>query len=238
MDELKKSTIVENFYINGDYMDKNPTWHVEHSLWKAKNIIKMINRNKIKPKTICEVGCGAGEILRQLQLSMNRECKFYGYEISPQALEMCKKRENDKLHFKLKNILREDVFFDLVLAIDLVEHLEDHFGFLKGIKPKSQYKIIHIPLDMTVFNVIFKRNIYRVRESFGHIHYFTKDTFIQILKELNYEVIDYFYTDHADLPTKSIKTKISRLVRKIFFQINKDLTVRTMQGYSLIVLVK
>ena len=54
----------KGIYTNGYYLEKNPTWHVEDSSWKAKNIIKMMKRNNIVPKTICEVGCGAGEILR------------------------------------------------------------------------------------------------------------------------------------------------------------------------------
>ena len=63
-------TIFKQIYTAGDYLKKNPTWHVEDSLWKSKMILKMITQNDIMPKTICEVGCGAGEILKQLQLNM------------------------------------------------------------------------------------------------------------------------------------------------------------------------
>ena len=72
-------------YTGGAYLANNPTWHVEASHWKAAQILRMMQRNGLRPRTVCEVGCGAGEILRQLQLSMATDCLFLGYEISPQA---------------------------------------------------------------------------------------------------------------------------------------------------------
>lgn len=230
----------EEMYTHSDYLRKNPTWHVEDSAWKAKQIVRMMKRNNIVPKTICEVGCGAGEILRQLQHNMNKECMFWGYEISPQAFELCQKRANERLHFELGDILQEkDAFFDLILLIDLIEHLEDYFSFLREIKPRSQYKILHIPLDVSVQTVLRSSPIMEVRELVGHIHYFTKEIALQILKDVGYEILDYFYTTGSiELPAQSIKSYIARLPRKLLFAIHKDLAVRIMGRYSLMVLAK
>ena len=57
-------------YTSGEYAAKNPTYHVEDSAWKAHQILKIIQRNNLQPLSICEVGCGAGEILRQLQSNL------------------------------------------------------------------------------------------------------------------------------------------------------------------------
>ncbi len=89
----------KELYTSGEYLEKNPTWHVEESPWKAKQILRMMKQNSISPRTICEVGCGAGEVLKQLQERMDPACSFWGYEISPQAFELCKPRANEKLHF-------------------------------------------------------------------------------------------------------------------------------------------
>src|SRR5215467_11668917 len=121
----------EEIYTSGEYLEKNPTWHVEKSPWKAKQIMKMVARSGIAPKTICEVGCGAGEILRQLQEEMDPACSFWGYEISPQAFELAKSRVNERLHFKLADIRQEDGSFDLILIVDMLEHLENCFSFLR-----------------------------------------------------------------------------------------------------------
>src|SRR6266699_644407 len=83
-----------NTYIDGGYLQRNPLWHVDESPFKVQPILRMIARNRLQPKTICEVGCGAGEVLKLLQDQMDDACSFWGYDISPQALEMCKSRAN------------------------------------------------------------------------------------------------------------------------------------------------
>jgi hypothetical protein len=231
--------MTEKMYLSGEYLEKWPTWHAEDSPWKSGQIIKMLSRNNIKPNTICEIGCGAGEILACLQRNMPTECRFSGYDISPQAFELCKKLANEKLNFKLMNILEEnEITFDLILLIDVIEHLENYYNLLKGIKLKSRYKIIHIPLEITVHNVIRNKTFLETRQS-GHMHYFTKDTALTILKEADYEVVDYFYTGSSiELPSRSLTNKIFNLFRKPFFSVHQDLAVRILGGYSLMVLTR
>jgi ubiquinone/menaquinone biosynthesis C-methylase UbiE len=72
-------------YVEGEYLAKNPGWHVEESAWKARQVVRALRRNDVAPKTICDVGCGAGEVLRQLQASLDSDCRFWGYDISPQG---------------------------------------------------------------------------------------------------------------------------------------------------------
>ncbi len=94
--------------------------------WKARQILGMLARNRMHPQTICEVGCGAGEVLRQLQEHMGDECEFWGYEISPVAFDLCRVKANERLHFKFAGFTRESVTpFDLILVLDVIEHLED-----------------------------------------------------------------------------------------------------------------
>jgi len=116
---------VAEMYVDGEYLKYNPTWDVEDAPWKADLIIRMLQKHRLEPKTICEVGCGSGEILLQLQKRMSPSCQFMGYDISPKAYEMCHKRFNNQLCFRLKNIVEEhDVFFDVILLIDVIEHLD------------------------------------------------------------------------------------------------------------------
>ena len=233
----------EELYTSGKYFEKWPSWHIEESPWSAKQILHMMECNHLMPKTICEVGCGAGEILKQLQACMNDEATFWGYEISPQAFELCQSRANEKLHFKLADFTQEkDVFFDLILLIDVIEHVEDYFSFLRAIKTKSLHKILHIPLDIAAKTIMQGRLISMI-EDHGHIHYFTKDTALQILKDIGYEVLDYFYTaPSTDLPTNDIKgefrRQLMRLPRKLLFAIDNDVAARILGGYSLMVLAQ
>lgn len=234
---------LEELYTSGEYLEKWPTWHAEESFWKTKQINRIMMRNHLVPATICEVGCGAGEILKQLQVHVNDQCRLWGYEISPQAFELCKSRANEKLCFKLADFaLEEDVFFDLVLLIDVIEHVEDYFSFLRAIKPKGIYKIFHFPLDLSA-KVIIQNGLKQLREEHGHVHYFTGDIALQMLNDLGYEVLDYFYTTPSiDLPTngftQEIKRRLMKLPRKLLFAINNDLAARVLGGYSLMVLAQ
>jgi len=232
--------MTNQMYVDGTYLKNNPDWHSEDSEWKSKQIIRIMKKNNIKPKTICEVGCGAGEILRRLQIKIDKKCDFFGYEVSPDAYKICKNKTNKRLHFKLKDFTEEkNCFFDLILIIDLIEHLEDYYRFLKQIKSKSKYKIFHIPLDLSVQSVLRQTPLLKGRKDVGHIHSFTKEIILQILKDLDYEIIDYFYTQVSiETPAKSTLDYLSRFPRKLLFAVNKDLSVRLIGGYSLMVLAK
>jgi len=139
----------QSMYESGEYLEGNPTWGVEDSPWKARQVLKMLSKHGLTPRSVCEVGCGAGEILSQLRQQMPDSVRFVGYEISPQAFEMCRQREADRLEFRLGDILEQDVSFDLLLVLDVIEHIPDIYGFLRGIKGKAEHKIFHIPLDMS-----------------------------------------------------------------------------------------
>lgn len=226
-------------YKDGSYLKNNPSWHVEDSAFKAMQIIEIIHKNNIMPKTICETGCGAGNVLHQLQINMDKECLFWGYEISPQAYELCANRSNERLRFKLGNILNENVFFELNLVVDVIEHIEDYGSFLRGIKNKSKYKIFHIPLDLSIQSVLRKNKLLKLREKSGHIHYFTKEIALQVLRENGYKIYDYFYTPGSiNLQSKSFKSYVAKLPRMLFYRLHRDFAVRLLGGFSLMILAE
>jgi len=232
--------MTEKIYVeeNSKYLKANPTWHVEDSPWKAKQISKMLKRNSIELKSIAEVGCGVGEILNQLYQVMPNDVNFIGYDISFDAISLAKSRENERLRFKQENFLETNYKYDLLLMIDVFEHVDDYLGFLKSCKNKSKYTIFHIPLDIDVLGIL--RNVpIKTRKSVGHLHYFTKHTALATLADCGYEILDSFYTaGMLELPNKKLKSKIAAIPRKIMYRINKDFAVTLLGGYSLLVLTK
>jgi Methyltransferase domain len=229
----------ETIYQTGEYVEKNPTYHVEDSAWKAGQVLKMIEKNNLRSQSICEIGCGAGEILRQLQSRLAQDTEFYGYEISPQAFALCRERDNDHLHFFCQDLLRTDAGpFDLALCLDVFEHVEDYLDFLRELRPKATQHIFHIPLDLSVQSVWRGRPLLRVREQVGHLHYFTRETALETLRDAGYEVIDWFYTPGAIANPRSVKAKLASWPRRLLFAMNQDLVVRILGGYSLLVLAK
>lgn len=230
----------QDLYRDGAYLELNPTWHVEDSPWKAGQIFKCIQRNQLRPKSVCEVGCGTGEVLHQLHLLMPNDCSFTGYEISPQAFRLCQTREKDRLRFRLANPLHNDeAYFDLVLAIDVFEHVEDYLGFLRQLRRKGQYKIFHIPLDLSVQSVFRSSPILKQRKTVGHIHHFTKDTALAALTDTTHEIVDYFYTPYSfNGPARSFTRLLLQSARSVSYAFDADMTVRVFGGWSLMVLTR
>jgi hypothetical protein len=227
-------------YTSAEYLKRNPDWHVEESPWKAKHILRILRKNSLSPQFICEVGCGAGEVLKQLQDQLDSSCRFVGYDISPDALELTRTRANDRLEFKLADILKEDSpRFDLLMLLDVIEHVEDYFTLLRGIRARAEYKIFHIPLDLSVQTVLRRAGLTKVRDWYGHIHYFNKQIALCLLSELDYNVIDYCYTERAiEQPTRELTRNLLKLPRKLLFAIHQDLAARLLGGWSLLVLAK
>lgn len=228
----------KSIYEDGTYLANNPTWGEQDSPWKAEKIDRLFKKNNIYPATVCEVGCGAGAILSCLANCYDKTL-FSGYEISPHALEICNRKTRHNLRYFHKNLLdNSEAGFDVVMAIDVFEHVEDYFGFLRSLREKGTYKVFHIPLDLSVQWVLRSSPLIKQRLSVGHIHHFTKETALATLRDTGYEVVDYFYTNNSELPNRGWKADLLRIPRKLLFLLNQDLTVRILGGFSLMVLAK
>src|SRR5579875_19233 len=231
--------MLETRYITGEHLAKNPHWHSYEARWKIQHILPMLKRHHLLPDTVCEVGCGAGEVLRLLQMRLSDTCRLWGYDISPQAIEMCQGKANERLHFKLADIRQEQgIYFDLLLVLDVIEHLEDYFSFLRDLKPISYYKLFHIPLEISVQGVLRGKIFLKNRDIHGHLHYFTKETALRTLEDAGYEILDYSYSPEYELPTTLLQAKLMQLPRRMFFTLQKDWAVRILGGTRLLVLAR
>ena len=228
-----------NRYLSGEYAAENPSYHVEDSAWKAQQVLKMLRKHGLEPKTVCDVGCGAGEVLKQLQEKLPAQAFLHGFEISPQGFALAKSRENDHLRFFCRDFLTTEVDpYDLLLCIDVFEHVEDYMGFLRKLRTKSTYAIFHIPLDMSAEGVLRIKKIVANRVHVGHLHYFCKETALLTLQDTGYEVVDWFYTASGiDLAT-TFRGKLAASPRRLAAFFSPDFAARVLGGYSLLVLTK
>jgi cyclopropane fatty-acyl-phospholipid synthase-like methyltransferase len=226
---------------NSSYLEANPTWHVEDSPWKAAQVMKLMERNKLQPHSIVEIGCGAGEILNQLHERLpDKTIAFSGYEISPDAYKLCQQRTKERLQFFREDLLQAERSYDLLLMMDVMEHVDDYLGFIKKAAQKATYKIYHIPLDISVLSILTNYPA-SARKQVGHLHYFMKDTALATLQDTGQEVIDWFYTKAAfEVNNKGlgITGNIINLFRRFFYWIKPSLGVKLFGGFSLIVLTR
>jgi len=230
-----------DIYMSGEYFKNNPDWDAADAPWKTDVIIQLLNKNNINPKQVIEVGCGAGENLVQLAKKDDRIEKLVGYDISPQAFALAEKKASGKISFYNEDILsKENIHTDLLLVIDVLEHVDDYYGFLRKLKDKSNLIIFHIPLDLSCRTVMKPHVMLQQRQAVGHIHYFTREMVEWALQDTGYEIVDWEYTKPVvDLrPADSAKRFLKKILRNISFAINKEWSVKKWGGYSMMILAK
>jgi SAM-dependent methyltransferase len=217
-------------YAGDVYLAQNPGWHVEDSQWKADRVIDALG--DWRPRTICDVGCGAGEVLRQLHDRLRPE-RLVGYEVAEAAFELSRHRATDRLEFKLEDAAASPEHFDVMLLLDVIEHVEDPIGFLRSLRFKSDRTVLHIPLDLSVQSVLRPERLLHSRRTVGHLHYFTQETAVATVEDAGYRVVWTRHTGaNPDLPAKSRKAAVAALPRRI---LPPGIAARTLGGFSLLV---
>jgi hypothetical protein len=231
---------MSELYSTGKYLENNPGWHAGDSPWKAAQILKMMRRKNLQPKTIGEVGCGAGEILSQLHAELPG-VRFHGYEISPQAYELCLTRRKEGLEFTRGDLLKTREKFDLLLCIDVFEHVPNYLSFLEALRNHAETFIFHIPLDLSLLSILRPARLAKVRYGVGHLHTFTYESALAVLKDTGYRVDDSFFTAGGMELAKNqrrLRTVLANLPRRIIGTFSPQMSARLLGGYSLMVLAR
>ena len=229
-----------NIYTDGTYFTNNPDWGKSDAGWKATIITQLLKKNKISPASIIETGCGSGHILENLSREFPN-ANLTGYDISPQAIAMTEELEKNNLHFYNKDIFTDqNIHTSLMLVIDVLEHVDDYYSFLENLKPKSEYFILHIPLDLACRTILKPHVLLQQRIAVGHIHYFSKEMVLWALSDKGYNVIDWEYTKPI-IDTQAagnIKRAAKKILRNLSFSISPHLSAKIWGGYSMMLLAK
>lgn len=234
---------IEDRYINKKYLSENPDWDRQDAPWKSEVVQSILVDNNIYPTSICEVGCGSGDILMNLA-SHYSDVEMTGFDISPQAAEFWKEHEKEKeardlkVEFKLGDFHQvNDKKYDVLLMLDVFEHVRDPYTFLEMSGNSAKYFIFHIPLDLSASSVIRKKPLMNTRKKVGHLHFYTKDLAIETLTDSGYKVVEWKYTGASlNMPNRTLKTRLARLPRRFAYAVNKDWGVRLLGGETLVVL--
>jgi cyclopropane fatty-acyl-phospholipid synthase-like methyltransferase len=226
-------------YTDGTYLRNNPDWHADDSAWKAGHVAAMLAKHGIAPRSVCEVGCGSGEILVELAKRLPAGTRYAGYDISPDAYALCSRKAGGAFEFHLADLLETDATFDVALAMDVFEHVEDYFGFLRKLRPRARNKIFHIPLEMSALAVARPDPLIKAWRPVGHLHPFTRDTALAALERTGYRVIDSQYTSgRTELGNLGWKTRLLKVPRRIAHALDQHAAARILGGYSLLVLAE
>ena len=200
-------------------------------------VMRMLQKHCLQPSRLVEVGCGAGGILECLHRQLVPQPDCVGYEISPQAFSMAHQREARGLHYRYGDPVTEVDPYDVLLAMDVFEHVEDYLGFIRGLQPLARWKLFHIPLDLSVLSVAKPIYLTMARQQVGHLHYFTRETALASLEQAGLKVKDWFFTS-VELDQGVHGRKRLQALRKLLFAINADLAALWLGGFSPLVLAE
>jgi SAM-dependent methyltransferase len=231
---------IEERYLSDAYFISNPNWDREDALWKATIVKDIIQKNSINPASIIEVGCGSGDILVHMS-SFYKNTKMVGYDISPKLKDFWEEHEdNPQVSFFLEDFEKSNkAKFDILLMLDVFEHVRDPFSFLENVGSHAEYFVFHIPLDLSASSVLRGQPLMYNRHKVGHLNFYTKDLALETLRDSKYSIIDWKYTGASfNMPHRKLKTRLFSIFRKVLFSINKDFGVRLLGGETLLVLAK
>lgn len=130
-------------YESGDYLKNNPSWDSEDCSWKARFIIQFIQNHKIIPVSICDIGCGSGGVLAEIRQSYP-ESQLFGYDIAADAAQFWENHTEMNINFIRGDFIKLNTQkHDIILLLDVIEHLLDPITFLVNLQEFSRYIVYY-----------------------------------------------------------------------------------------------
>lgn len=203
---------ISKFYKTDKYIEKHPSLHEEDSPWKVTKIIPMVdlfikNHCDGNEINVLDVGGGAGLILKSISAHIQErhgiKVNKFVLDLSPGMLKIQKRNNPD-----IKGVFNEDITkvslrdkeMDLVLMIDVIEHVSEPLRALKELRRISKFTIFKVPLeDNSYCNILnflsrgkFRRNNI---ETSGHINVYNLSKLRNQIEANAGTIADYYFTN-------------------------------------------
>lgn len=204
---------------------------VKNTLLIAESIREILDRNKIIPEDVAQLGCGSGALLITLEKLLVEADRLTGYESHRLASDASKPFMTDRLRFLHRDFTRlgDHAWYDLLLVINVLEHLDNYDEFLDRIRVKGRNTLFLIPLV----------------PRFGKIstspknppkHFFEESFILQTIEDAGYGIQDKMYVHLGPNNWRTSENMVHKL-RKIVARIAPRYA-RQHYPHSLLLLVK
>lgn len=165
----------------------------------TKNLLKRIlldlflkNINQIIDQTenisrILDAACGEGLVVKYIQ-DCQPNLNIDGFDISAQSVAYAKQILPDNNFFigDILNIKIKDNSYDLVMALEVLEHLASPLKALKELSRVSKkYVLISVPFEpwFSIGNLLSGKNIKRLGQDEDHRQFWTKRKIIKLISQ-------------------------------------------------------
>ena len=150
-------------------------------------LIDVKSRRNIK--TICEVGCGEGELLKILHRHFP-QAKLFACDLSQQEINKAKKvTKNIPVQFSVQNAEHLDEYknnqFDLVICCEVLEHLDHPEAGLQQIRRISTEQIVSVPVEplWRVLNLLRFKYVPALGNTPGHLNHWSVASFQDLVRK-------------------------------------------------------
>ncbi|TWU28097.1 bifunctional 3-demethylubiquinone-9 3-methyltransferase/ 2-octaprenyl-6-hydroxy phenol methylase [Bythopirellula polymerisocia] len=164
-----------------------------------------------KSRRILDVGCFNGALLDYLGPEWNR----YGIEPSIAAAEIARQRGINVLSPSLESLDKNTEPFDVIMAIDVLEHIVEPVSFFQLIQKHLKENGIFLVStgNAHAFSWKMQESLYYYTRIPEHVSFYSKAAFDQITCQMGWKCAAYQFIPHKRLPTsRRIKDTIKNTV--------------------------
>lgn len=171
--------------------------------FRLENILKAARSVGGKPK-ILEIGCGAGQFIRAVKANI-KDSDCFGVDISQFAIDKARSL-NDGVSYGIcsDKVPFEDETFDLVLVLDVLEHVEkpsEMVAEIKRVLKKDGLFFTFIPCEGDNTNFIywlqkfgFLKGI--TKQCAGHINQYSVEKWLKTIEEEGFKKEKVRFSEH------------------------------------------
>ena len=224
MNPIISSDAMDLYYTksNSEFHHQRKEYNIEQNKKTYSNYIKLI-KEKVQGGKVLEVGCGNGFLLKML--------KDHGYDCSgvePSPMASAFAREKFALNVETAYLDKSTFYkdkFDLVILIDVFEHISDMQTFMKDIthvlKPGGYIFVGTGNIDS--FTARLAKSNWGYFTSWEHISFFTPKSIQFLLKSFEFSGINIEKTSVEHKPLQNIFEFLKNCVKKVvnLFLVNK-----------------
>ena len=146
-------------------------------------------------RSLLDVGCGEGFVLETIKKDF-RQRKIVGVDVNSKALKVAKEKLSEVRFIKadICNLPFEENSFDMIICLEVVEHVTDYHKALNEIKRVSgKYILLSVPWEplFSWANMLRGKNMSRFGRDPEHTNFWTKNSFNKLLKKHGLNVISH-----------------------------------------------
>lgn len=183
-----------------EYKDKNwkgynKRYALDHQSllqhWEFRDIINLINRYGRNKDSLLDFGCNTGDFCNYAKKEINFKIIF-GIDINREAINLARKKY-PKYDFSIGSFEKIKGKYDIITAIEVIEHIRDTRDLLKNLKTKLKKRGILIVSCPNKWAIMPKIGGFFIREKFcydpTHVHEFSPLTLKREFEKSRFKVL-------------------------------------------------